>query len=262
MKATLCVFVALVAVTSAAPSWIMRRGTCAANNEIPCTDQTITNVICKCGTTANCAKGNYCHTNACTPLCTNTDATTAASAACSCGSDYVAVAQNEFCAVKSNGAGLKLTTRACASGKTDGKTADTATCNCGLQSAVAVTTSEYCYLASATATGVKLTAPICSNTDATTAASAACVCGSDYVAVAQNEFCAVKSGGTGLKLTTRACDSGKTDGKTANTAACNCGLQSRVAVATTEYCYLASATATGVKLIAPICSNTDATTAA
>merc|ERR1719506_1662727 len=100
MKATLCVFVALVAVTSAAPA--LRRGAC--------TNLRFCTTTCSCGTTAGdtCnAATKYCTGGAVsTPaVCSNTAGTTAVTGACKCGTStvtapaaqFVDAAQGKFC---------------------------------------------------------------------------------------------------------------------------------------------------------------------
>merc|ERR1719199_2030584 len=101
MKATLCVFVALVAVTSAAPAFMRRAA---------CTNQRFCTTTCTCGSGA--ADGcdgalKYCTTNTVsTPgVCSTTDGTTAVSGACKCGTStvtapavqFVDAAQGAFC---------------------------------------------------------------------------------------------------------------------------------------------------------------------
>merc|ERR1719399_2705718 len=90
MKATLCVFVALVAVTSAAPTFM-------ANRRGACTDQRFCTTTCSCGTTSGdtCdADTKYCTTNTVsTPVsclvasggAAATDGTKAAYQNCACG---------------------------------------------------------------------------------------------------------------------------------------------------------------------------------
>merc|ERR1719440_2694913 len=93
MKATLCVFVALVAVTSAAPAFMQsnRRGACGATGW--CTSSS-----CDCGTGVACgATDKYCTVGTGSPApapvmtsaCAVTTGATANSGACSCGSPAV-----------------------------------------------------------------------------------------------------------------------------------------------------------------------------
>merc|ERR1719421_707952 len=104
MKATLCVFVALVAVTTANPG-----------TNLP---------MCTPSTAANPG--------------------VAVPAACSCGSDGVAVPAGRFCGLKADGRGTMLDVPTCPTAKTDGKSSPSAHCNCGTEFYVFISPSEFC----------------------------------------------------------------------------------------------------------------------
>merc|ERR1719274_435192 len=127
MKATLCVLVALVAVTSALPSFVHsnRRGTCAATGWCA--------AACKCDTGASAddctgTNANWCTnpggSGAVTPACSNTDGTVKATAACKCGSATVTTpaakkvdtAANGYCLLEtaSSAANIGASTGTCA----------------------------------------------------------------------------------------------------------------------------------------------------
>merc|ERR1712167_550412 len=125
MKATLCVLVALVAVTSAAPA--LRRGAC--------TTLRFCTTTCSCGTTTcdTCnAATKYCTTNTVsTPtVCSNTDGTTAVSGACQCGTSTVTTpaaqmsnaAQGAYCLYSKATAGGRAGRRVALSEPYKGKT--------------------------------------------------------------------------------------------------------------------------------------------
>ena len=122
MKATLCVFVALVAVTTANPG------------------NTGTNL----------------------PMCTPSTAANpgvAVPAACSCGSDGVAVPAGRFCGLKADGRGTMLDVPTCPTAKTDGKSSPSAHCNCGTEFWKFISPGEFC-LVTTGVTGTKRYTPL------------------------------------------------------------------------------------------------------
>merc|ERR1711871_847822 len=175
----------------------------------------------------------------CTPSTAAAAGTAAAAAGCLCGSDGVAIAENKFCGVKTDGTGLQMDTATCPTNVLDGKTNPSAACNCGTNAAVPVTTAQWCLVPANSVVGAMKTKVQCTPSTAaaagTAAAAAGCLCGSDGVAIAENKFCGVKTDGTGLQMDTATCPTNVLDGKTNPSAACNCGTNAAVPVTTAQW---------------------------
>merc|ERR1719502_1717033 len=285
MKATLCVFVALVAVTSAAPAFM------GSNRRAACTDNAWCTTACKCDSEG--AGGDDCTaaTKFCagvgasgvvTDACAHTDGTTALTAACTCGASTVtkvgattakaaffspapsptapgycylskassSVAANTQASVGTCPKVTAITGKILDAPQTCG---DTDSLN-GCASGRVCTTSGECL-------------PVCTVTSAGTPGSAngaACKCGSDFVDVPANGFCGLKSDGKGVALTKAACATAKADGGDDLSGAsdiCNCGTGAvKLTTATDKYCLIATGGFTGTLLTAPVCTTTSAGT--
>merc|ERR1711871_645788 len=121
----------------------------------------------------------------CTPSTAAAAGTAAAAAGCLCGSDGVAIAENKFCGIKTDGTGLQMDTATCPTNVLDGKTNPSAACNCGTNAAVPVTTAQWCLVPANSVVGAMKTKVQCTPSTAaaagTAAAAAGCLCGSDGV---------------------------------------------------------------------------------
>merc|ERR1719502_2514063 len=283
MKATLCVFVALVAVTSAAPAFM------GSNRRAACTDNAWCTTACKCDSDG--AGGDDCTaaTKFCagvgasgvvTDACAHTDGTTALTADCTCGASTVtkvgatsakaaffspapsptnpgycylskassSVAANTQASVGTCPKVTAITGKILDAPQTCG---DTDSLN-GCASGRVCTTSGECL-------------PVCTVTSAGTPGSAnaaKCACGSDLVEVPANGFCGLKSDGKGVALTKAACATAKADGIDDNSGAsdiCNCGTDAvKLTTATDKYCLLSTGGFTGTLYSTIQCAGTAA----
>merc|ERR1719261_527904 len=198
MKATLCVFVALVAVTSAAPAFMQSN----RRNPPACTNNKFCDPTCTCANNGNgdCnAVTKYCSggTVSSKTACSNTDGTAVVDANCECGKAGVLVPTTEFVAAVTTGdkfcyfsksaanaaADTQASVGACpkvsAATATQGKILN-ADRTCGAVGSLngctagKICVSDVCF-------------PICAVSSKDTAqntAAAACKCGSDFVDVA------------------------------------------------------------------------------
>merc|ERR1719440_891875 len=283
MKATLCVFVALVAITSAAPTFNMRRAACTATGW--CTS----GGACECPSAAeNCnADTKYCTGAATTKVmstkCGSTDGTTGLTSACACGAptvthtgdsstanakaaffttDPTAAAPGYCLLSKAANSDAAATTRAsvdmCPSIATGASQWNNAKTTCGADTAInGCASGNVCKVTG----GAGVCMPVCTPSTAAapgTAATAACKCGSDFVDVAIGGFCGLKADGTGVALAKAVCATAKGDGKTdlsAAAAQCNCGSAATDATgAAKEYCLLGTGGVTGTALAEPVCT--------
>merc|ERR1719353_1786765 len=163
--------------------------------------------------------------------------TVAATAACKCGKNAVAVAIGEHCFVKDNKNGVMSANAvpACTTAQSDGKTAPGGNgCYCGKSGALTAA-DRFCSTAlDATGAGIVSagTTPFCTGTATTgeAAAAANCLCGSQAggaVTCAATKYCFVKADFVGLAQTDnaiKACTTAQSDGKTAPGGnGCYCG---------------------------------------
>merc|ERR1719502_1155186 len=238
MKATLCVFVALVAVTSAAPAF-MRRSACTANAWCGST-------ACQCAAANDCSTGKYCATgNALSTACTNTAGATVNDADCACGSTTVTApaaknvaattAAGRFCYFSKNtasgAAGTQASVGKCAKrDSVDGITNNAAATCTTFDSLNGCAAGKVCFN-----TGGKDSCALatCSNVNGATAVTADCGCGTNNAFAASGKFCRVESG-VGYVSDTAKCSN--TAGATAVTAACTCGFSTPAAAAAGKFC--------------------------
>merc|ERR1719502_50423 len=238
MKATLCVFVALVAVTSAAPTF-MRRSACTANAWCGST-------ACQCAAANDCTTGKYCATgNALSTACTNTAGATVNGADCACGSTTVTepaaknvaatTAAGRFCYFSKNtasgAAGTQASVGKCAKrDSVDGITNNAAATCTTFDSLNGCAAGKVCFN-----TGGKDSCALatCSNVNGATAVTADCGCGTNNAFAASGKFCRVESG-VGYVSDTAKCSN--TAGATAVTAACTCGFSTQAAAAVGKFC--------------------------
>merc|ERR1719502_1163946 len=263
MKATLCVFVALVAVTSAAPTF-MRRSACTANAWCGST-------ACQCAAANDCTTGKYCATgNALSTACTNTAGATVNGADCACGSTTVTepaaknvaatTAAGRFCYFSKNtasgAAGTQASVGKCAKrDSVDGITNNAAATCTTFDSLNGCAAGKVCFN-----TGGKDSCALatCSNVNGATAVTADCGCGTNNAFAASGKFCRVESG-VGYVSDTLKCSN--TAGSADVTAACTCGTTTAVQVANGKVC---KETSGGGVQHEPLCAGNkaDGTTAA
>merc|ERR1719502_1995325 len=259
MKATLCVFVALVAVTSAAPAF-MRRSACTANAWCGST-------ACQCAAANDCSTGKYCATgNALSTACTNTAGATVNDADCACGSTTVTApaaknvaattAAGRFCYFSKNtasgAAGTQASVGKCAKrASVDGITNNDASTCTTFDSLNGCAKGKVCFN-----TGGKDSCALatCSNVNGATAVSADCGCGDNNAFAASGKFCDVVNG-VGYAANTKKCSN--VNGATAVDADCTCGTSTAVAVSNTKFCNVVSGV--GYASNTKKCSNTDGT---
>merc|ERR1719502_938958 len=259
MKAILCVFVALVAVTSAAPAF-MRRSACTANAWCGST-------ACQCAAANDCSTGKYCATgNALSTACTNTAGATVNDADCACGSTTVTApaaknvaattAAGRFCYFSKNtasgAAGTQASVGKCAKrASVDGITNNDASTCTTFDSLNGCAKGKVCFN-----TGGKDSCALatCSNVNGATAVSADCGCGDNNAFAASGKFCNVVSG-VGYAANTKVCSN--VNGATAVDADCTCGTSTAVAVSNTKFCNVVSGV--GYASNTKKCSNTDGT---
>merc|ERR1719502_2566430 len=238
MKATLCVFVALVAVTSAAPTF-MRRSACTANAWCGST-------ACQCAAANDCTTGKYCATgNALSTACTNTAGATVNGADCACGSTTVTepaaknvaatTAAGRFCYFSKNtasgAAGTQASVGKCAKrDSVDGITNNAAATCTTFDSLNGCAAGKVCFN-----TGGKDSCALatCSNVNGATAVTADCGCGTNNAFAATGKFCREESG-AGFVSDTLKCSN--TAGSADVTAACTCGTTTAVQVANGKVC--------------------------
>merc|ERR1719181_1226146 len=280
MKATLCVFVALVAVTSAVPTFMQsnRRGACTATGWCASACTCLTGQSDECdGTNAKyCA--NPGSSGVVTAKCTNLNGGTALTATCACGADTTAepaakiaafsatptASAPGFCLLSKNTGSSVATSRAstdtCPNSATTATQWNNAKTTCGDANGLnACASGHVCKIAGGTA-GTCL--PVCTPTTAAATGTAAptggCACGSDYATVAATKWCGIKADGTGIQLDKAACATAKSDGRTDNSATsdiCNCGTAaSALTSSTNKYCYVAANSVAGLALPNPVCT--------
>merc|ERR1711871_1859666 len=246
MKATLCVFVALVAVTSAAPTFM-------ANRRGACVDQRFCTSTCSCGTTSGdtCNQAvKYCTTNTVsTPtVCSNTDGTTAVTGACQCGTStvtapatqFVDAAQGAYCLYSKNtatgGSNTQASSGSCPKvAGTDSQLQNAATTCTTFDALNGCAAGKVCFNGGGKDSCALAT---CSNLDGTTAVTGDCACGANGAFAATGKFCNVVST-IGFVSATKKCSN--TDGSAAVDAACTCGTATAVAVANAKYCVVTTA---------------------
>merc|ERR1719502_1472312 len=261
MKAILCVFVALVAVTSAAPAF-MRRSACTANAWCGST-------ACQCAAANDCSTGKYCATgNALSTACTNTAGATVNDADCACGSTTVTApaaknvaattAAGRFCYFSKNtasgAAGTQASVGKCAKrDSVDGITNNAAATCTTFDSLNGCAAGKVCFN-----TGGKDSCALatCSNVNGATAVTADCGCGTNNAFAASGKFCRVESG-VGYVSDTAKCSN--TAGSTAVDADCGCGDNNAVAVSNTKFCNVVAGV--GYASNTKVCSNVNGATA-
>merc|ERR1719502_1208926 len=271
MKATLCVFVALVAVTSAAPAF-MRRSACTANAWCGST-------ACQCAAANDCSTGKYCATgNALSTACTNTAGATVNDADCACGSTTVTApaaknvaattAAGRFCYFSKNtasgAAGTQASVGKCAKrASVDGITNNDASTCTTFDSLNGCAKGKVCFN-----TGGKNSSALatCSDVAGANAVGADCGCGDNNAFAANGKFCNVVNS-FGFVSDSKTC--ANTDGTSAATGGtavtsggtttnvCTCGTVTPVQVANTKFCKVVS----GVGFVSDTrqCDNTDGT---
>merc|ERR1719498_560890 len=281
MKATLCVFVALVAVTSAAPTFMHsnRRSACSSSGWCSST--------CTCGGSTSCdAATKYCTVSGSGPSyamlqkCGNTDGTTALTADCACGATTIthigsasaaaspAVAAAFFSPAPSPTApGYCYFSKAAASDGAATTRASVGTCakvtaaDTKLQNTATTCTTtdplngcaagKYCFNSGGKNSCALAT---CSNTDGTTAVSGDCACGANAAFAANGKFCRVVAT---IGYVSDHAKCANEDGTTAVDGACTCGYAAtNVTAGANKWCRTLS---TGVGKVSDTkkCSNTD-----
>merc|ERR1719502_2519644 len=267
MKATLCVFVALVAVTSAAPAFMQsnRRGACDDNDWC--------GTACKCDSDEaqnDCADATkYCSNVGASGVVTSacagngqTDGSAPVSGACSCGAATVtaptakmtAAAQGKFCLLNkpnAQNANTQASVGTCPTANPGTANIANAPSTCGTGTINACAAGQACV-------GGECLAP-CATTDgsADNTVAAGCACGTTTVVkVAQNKVCTVTAAGVGSEIGQRCV---KQDGSAANTlgADCSCGVSGAnvIQVANTKVCRVVANK--GYQTDDPVCSNLD-----
>jgi len=147
---------------------------------------------------------------------------------CLCGNAFANVADDKWCYIKADGAGVQQDPKQCAAfaaAQGDGTTAAAQTCNCGITSATA--DCDWCFIDGKTATINKGPISNCATTDGTAAHATGpvgCKCGAS--ACATGKFCLSASATTAGRcrsstITTQACSSSA--GTAAVTGDCTCG---------------------------------------
>merc|ERR1719502_1998029 len=272
MKATLCVFVALVAVTSAAPAFMQsnRRGACDDNDWC--------GTACKCDSDEaqnDCADATkYCSNVGASGVVTSacagngqTDGSAPVSGACSCGAATVtaptakmtAAAQGKFCLLNkpnAQNANTQASVGTCPTANPGTANIANAPSTCGTGTINACAAGQACV-------GGECLAP-CATTDgsADNTVAAGCACGTTTVVkVAQNKVCTVTAAGVGSEIGQRCVkQDGTAANALANSAACSCGVSGAnvVQVATNKVCRVVANKGYETNQVA--CSNTDGTT--
>merc|ERR1719440_856657 len=287
MKATLCVFVALVAVTSAAPAFMRRNpaactagawcgGTaCTCTNAGDCSSSA--NQYCKAGANAQAAK-------ILSVACAHTDGTTALTADCTCGATTVthigtataaanpAVAAAFFSPAPSPTApGYCYLSKAAASDTNSNTRASVGTC-AKRASVEGVTSNEVSTCTTFDSLNGCAAGKVCFNTggknscalaacvkadnsagtDGSAAVNGDCGCGDNNAFAANGKFCKVVNS-FGFVSDTKKCN--HEDGTTAVAGPCTCGTTTAVQVADQKWCKVV----TGVGYMSTTlgCSNTD-----
>merc|ERR1719440_1947819 len=289
MKATLCVFVALVAVTSAAPAFMRRNpaactagawcgGTaCTCTNAGDCSSSA--NQYCKAGANAQAAK-------ILSVACAHTDGTTALTADCTCGATTVthigtataaanpAVAAAFFSPAPSPTApGYCYLSKAAASDTNSNTRASVGTC-AKRASVEGVTSNEVSTCTTFDSLNGCAAGKVCFNTggknscalaacvkadnsagtDGSAAVNGDCGCGDNNAFAANGKFCKVVNS-FGFVSDTKVCN--HEDGATAVSGPCTCGTATAVQVADQKWCKVVSGV--GYMSTTVGCSNTDGT---